>query len=77
MRLVEWLDAFLEHGPKKAVAALLGVVVVFVAVTGNAAPVMWYVQEKAAVVTEQLLPIFQSAVAQIVSDLGTPAPSKP
>ena len=80
MRLVEGVNLFLEYAPKWWVTIVVGAVAVFVVVTGNVAPVVWYVQETAASVTETVLPVLQNVITDLVAELeltATPTPTAP
>lgn len=70
MREIDFVNAFFDYGPKKLVAAFVAAVVAFVAITGNVAPVMWYVTETARSVTETYLPALQDMVSSILTDLA-------
>jgi len=45
-------------------------------VTGSTAPIVWFVKEKAASTTEELLPLFQDITSGIATRLApTPGPT--
>ena len=72
MRGSDGVDLFLGLAPQWARRALVVGLVLYVAATGNAAPVMWYVHDKAAGVTE----VFEGVLADYLDSLTQPtAPS--
>ena len=61
MRGSDLVDIVAELAPRWLVRALALALVAWVLLTGNAAPVMWYVQDKAAGITAAILgPIVQT-----------------
>ncbi|WP_315094740.1 hypothetical protein [uncultured Cellulomonas sp.] len=74
MRAIDFVDLLSEVLPRRWIRGALLVVVVGVVVTGNGAPFVWYVTEKAAAIQEDFIqPMLDRMMTDLLVGSTTPA----
>lgn len=73
MRGSDAIDLWLDIAPRRWVRAFLLALIVLMSVTGWYDPVLWYVGDKAAAITETLLPVF-AELPNTATTTRTPRP---
>jgi hypothetical protein len=67
MKSVDAVDVGLELLPRRLVRAVVWLVLAWILLTGNAAPLIWYAHAKADQVMEMLAPALQRLAAPTVA----------